>query len=76
MTDIFLSYASQDRERVMQLKREVRKMADTAPTLTLFVDVLMALLDGITVNALVDPEYWTPARQLRSLRWAIHGLVS
>lgn len=59
-----------------QLKGEARKMADTAPSLTLFVDVLMALLDGITVNALVDPEYWTPARQLRSLRWAIRGLVS
>ena len=57
-----------------QLKGEIRKMA--APSLTLFVDVLMALLDGITVNALVDPEYWDPARQLRSLRWAISSLVS
>ncbi len=59
-----------------QLKSEVRKMPDAAPNLTLFVDVLMTLLDGITVNALVDPEYWDPARQLRSLRWAISRLVS
>jgi AcrR family transcriptional regulator len=31
-------------------------------------DHLMTTLDGVTVEAMFDPEYWTPARQRRHLR--------
>ena len=31
-------------------------------------DHLMTAIDGIAVEALFDPEYWTPARQRRHLR--------
>lgn len=32
------------------------------------VDLLMATIDGIMVNALADPEHWTPKRQIATLR--------
>jgi len=56
------------------LKREVRALGASTEQGTLTADVIMALVDGIAVNALLDPDYWSPSRQLRSLRWAIRTL--
>ncbi|MEM7016024.1 MAG: TetR family transcriptional regulator C-terminal domain-containing protein [Pseudomonadota bacterium] len=50
---------------------EISKLVDNNTDVAQFVDVLMALLDGITVNALVNPEYWTTERQRKSLLWAL-----
>lgn len=64
--------------RAAQLRKlltaEASTIGLTGDRLISVVDVIMPLLDGITVNALLDPEYWTPARQLKTLRIALDAL--
>lgn len=38
------------------------------------VDVLMSAIDGIMVNALAEPDYWTPERQVETLRWVLSSI--
>lgn len=54
-----------------ELKKEARFRGIPANKTTLYADIVMPLIDGIMANALLTPNYWTPSRQLRSLRWVL-----
>ena len=56
------------------LKKDAATLGISKDNITKAVDVLMPLIDGITVNALLDPDYWTPSRQLKALRTALDAL--
>ncbi len=51
-----------------------RSMGVPSKHIDQYADVVMPLLDGITVNALVNPTYWTPVRQMRSLKSVLQAL--
>lgn len=69
-------HVSRYRELRRQLKREARAHGASAEESTRITDVLIALIDGIILNAVLDPDHWKPSRQLRSLRWAIRAIGS
>lgn len=56
-----------------ELKREALTRGVPADKTTLYADIVMPLIDGIMANALLTPNYWTPTRQLRSLRWVLNA---
>ena len=56
------------------LKKDATSAGVSSDRIAKAVDVLMPLVDGITVNALLDPDYWTPSRQLKALRTALDAL--
>ncbi len=56
------------------LTKEARAIGLSEKRVAAAIDVIMPLLDGITVNALLDPDYWTPSRQLSSLRVVLRAL--
>ena len=58
-----------------QLSDEIQHRAIVTKDVVQFVDVLMASLDGIAVNALADPDYWTATRQRETLRWLLQRIT-
>ncbi len=56
------------------LRQEAAALGVSKDKIDKAVDVVMPLLDGITVNALLDPDYWTPTRQLKSVRTVLAAL--
>ncbi len=54
-----------------ELSREVRARGIITRDVTRFIDTLMAALDGISVNAIAEPDYWTVDRQVKTLRWLL-----
>ena len=58
-----------------QLSDEIQRRAIVTEDVAQFVDVLMASLDGIAVNALADPDYWTGPRQRETLRWLLQRIT-
>ena len=58
-----------------QLSNERQRRAVVAKDVVQLVDVLMASLDGIAVNALVDPDYWTATRQRETLQWLLQRIT-
>ncbi len=56
------------------LKKDATSMGLSSDRIASTIDVIMPLLDGITVNALLDPDYWTPSRQLKALRTTLDAL--
>ncbi len=66
--------------RYMALRNELKSIAlsigiPEAHT-TQYADVIMPLVDGITVNALVNLDYWTPTRQLRTVKTVHESLMA
>ncbi len=57
-----------------RLKKDATARGLKSEQIAKAVDVVMPLLDGIAVNALMDPDYWTPSRQLRTLRTTLDAL--
>ncbi|MEM1433635.1 MAG: TetR/AcrR family transcriptional regulator [Pseudomonadota bacterium] len=57
------------------LRAELRRHGHDAEGIERFVDVLMTSVDGIAVNALVEPGYWTPRRQQQTISWLIERLA-
>ncbi len=54
-----------------ELSREIEQRKLVTEDLTQFIDALMATLDGMAVNAIADPDYWTTKRQIQTLRWML-----
>ncbi|MGD1933793.1 MAG: TetR/AcrR family transcriptional regulator [Candidatus Phaeomarinobacter sp.] len=52
-----------------ELTREVTNRGIITKDVTQFIDTLMATLDGISVNAIAEPDYWTVDRQIETLNW-------
>ncbi|MEO0962359.1 MAG: TetR/AcrR family transcriptional regulator [Pseudomonadota bacterium] len=52
-----------------ELTREVTARGIVTKDVTQFIDTLMATIDGISVNAIAEPDYWTIDRQVETLRW-------
>lgn len=53
------------------LAKEVKARGLVTRDVMQFVDTLMATLDGMSVNAIADPDYWTVDRQIKTLRWML-----
>jgi len=54
-----------------EMSREVAERGIVTKDVTRFVDTLMATIDGISVNAIAEPDYWTLDRQVDTLRWLL-----
>ena len=65
------SYAKRVSIMREELYIEIERRGIVSKCITEFVDTLMTTLDGISVNALVDPDYWTADRQRKVIRWLL-----
>lgn len=68
-------YSKRVREIRRQLCEELDERSLVEGDVTPVVDALMSALDGIAVNALADPNYWTRKRQRRTLRWLLERIA-
>lgn len=78
ISELWISAFRRWRDRLLHLFREdqlsgrFRDELDPVET----VDTLLALVDGVSVNALYDPELWPAERQLAVLRKHVAALES
>ncbi|MEP0068004.1 TetR/AcrR family transcriptional regulator [Pyruvatibacter sp.] len=68
-------YSQRLRAMREEITREVSERGIVTKDVTQFIDTLMAMLDGISVNAIAEPDYWTIDRQTKTLRWMLKQMA-
>jgi AcrR family transcriptional regulator len=68
-------YGSRNHRTRSFSKKEMRARGLDLKQAEAYTNHIMAMIDGITVNALLDPDYWTPQRQVKSLRWMLNAMA-
>ncbi|MEM9668706.1 MAG: TetR/AcrR family transcriptional regulator [Pseudomonadota bacterium] len=66
--------------RLQEIRQRLHNRVDDSDSISSdterFVDTIMATLDGIAINALSDPDYWTGTRQKKTLRWLLDRITN
>jgi AcrR family transcriptional regulator len=69
-------YGFRNKKTRSYIKKEMRSRGLDSKQAEAYANHMMAMIDGITVNGLLEPDYWTPHRQLKSLRWMIKSMMA
>jgi AcrR family transcriptional regulator len=77
LSDATLQAEHRDRYRGFRSRfvDHLRRLGLTGSDARRATDHLMTTIDGIAIEAMFDPEYWTPVRQRRQLREVIAAVV-